>query len=124
MFEKTAGHLQYSRTMNFLYDAIRYVSHFMQDFTPQISMAIAATIFFIYGGNIHGAIRTSMQKLHFLVRLSLFTLICAFGYGLVTVYLAKAFEEILIRLGDLYYAPIVIGTFLLVGFLAERKRQM
>lgn len=110
--------------MNFLADTIGFFSHAIRPFVPQIGMAIAATFFFVYGGNIHGVIRKSMQKYHFLVRLSLFTVICAFGYGAATVYAAVLVGKLLGTLNDIYLFPIVLCIFLLIGFLAERKKQM
>jgi hypothetical protein len=116
--------LQYSAPMDFLTDTLRFFSNLIRPFVPQIGMAIAATFFFVYGGNIHSVIRKSMQQHHFLIRLSLFTVICAFGYGAVTVYTAVILGKLLNGLGDVFLFPVVLTTFLCIGFLAERKKQM
>lgn len=110
--------------MNFLNDMVLSLSRLVTQHLETIAAALSATFFFIYGGTIHGLLRKSMQKYHFLVRLVVFTLLCAFVYGLLTVYTAVLLEKILACLGPLYLAPIVIGLFLLIGFLAERKKQM
>ena len=110
--------------MEFLEELIAQASHGLRHYNSQIAMAMAATIFFIYGGGIHTFIRKTMAAYHFVVRLAIFAIICAFGYGLITVYSAKLIAFLLQQLTDLYYVPLVLAVFLLVGFLADLKKKM
>jgi len=81
-----------------------------------------AVLLVVYGGELNAAVRRIMQPYHFMFRMSAFILLCTFGYGALAVYGQLAINFGLIHLNKNWFASIVIVTFLVLSFLAERKR--
>jgi hypothetical protein len=100
------------------------LSHFLRPHTDKIAISLAATIFFLYGSQIHDLVKGLIKDLPFLVRLAILVLVCAFGYGLIAVAFTKLCELGLSALSDMLLAPVVSGLFLLIGLLAEKKKAM
>ncbi|NCP66302.1 MAG: DUF3392 family protein [Paraglaciecola sp.] len=67
-----------------------------------------------------GSLRLRAQ--HFIVRTSVFVLVCAFGYGLLTVYATPFVKLGLNMIPVLYRGISIVGVFLLLGYLAEHRR--
>ena len=96
----------------------------MAPFIPQISIAIIATLLTIFGEDLNKSIKRHLRPTHFFTRLLIFVLVCAFGYGALSVFMTRLITEMLSCVGSLALAPIVIGVFLIIGYLAEHKNQM
>lgn len=108
--------------MQFVYHAILWLSDRLRPHLDQVAMSFAATILFLYGSQIHGVVKRQIQGLHFFFRLLLLVLLCAFGYGTLTVGFTVLCRRGLNMLDSIYLAPVIIGLFLLIGWLAERKK--
>lgn len=89
-----------------------------------IAMMIMATLLVIYGNNINQAIRRQLAGMHFVFRTLLFVLICAFGYGFATVWLTPVLAQLIAQLNTLYLPVAVLAIMLVLGILAERKKQI
>ena len=90
----------------------------------QIAYGMIAAVLFIYGNDINAWIRRHVKFKHFFARLTVFVLVCAFGYGAATVFLANILANFLNRLDHYSLAPVVLLTFVIIGILAERRNQM
>jgi hypothetical protein len=53
-----------------------------------------------------------------------FVLLCAFGYGALSIYAAKFVKMLLGQLDNLWLAPVIVVSFLVIGLLAEHKRKI
>lgn len=100
------------------------LSRAARDHLPAISMAMVATCLAVFGNDINGAIRKRIRNCNFFVRALIFVMVCAFGYGLFTVVLASILTGLLAEFGNILLAPAVVAVFVLVGILAERKKQI
>ncbi|RUO65212.1 Protein of unknown function [Pseudidiomarina planktonica] len=89
-----------------------------------VAMMIMATLLVIYGNAINQGIRRQLGGMHFIFRTLLFVLICAFGYGLATVWLTPFIAGLLAQVPSIYLALVCVGIMLTLGVLAERKRQI
>ena len=107
--------------MGFLVEGM---SQFIRPYVREISLALIATILALYGSYINDAVKSLMKNYHFIVRFSVFVLLCAFGYGALSVYAAKFVKLLLLHINDLWLAPMVIVSFLLIGLLAEHKKKI
>ena len=110
--------------ISFIYHAILNLSAFLRPHLHQVALSLAATILFLYGEQIHGVVKGLIKELHFIFRLVILVLVCAFGYGTIAYAFSKFCEAGLRELDSLYLSPVVIGLFLLIGLLAERKKAM
>ncbi|GHE98770.1 DUF3392 domain-containing protein [Thalassotalea profundi] len=90
----------------------------------QTALAIIATLLVIFGNDINNMVRQLVRKQHFIIRSLLFVLVCAFGYGLVTVYLTGLLNQQLNKIPSLYIVPSVFLIFLALGMYAQKQRHI
>ncbi|RUO34914.1 DUF3392 domain-containing protein [Aliidiomarina soli] len=88
-----------------------------------VSLMVVATLLVLYGNNINAAVRRQIHHYHFVLRTTLFILLCAFGYGLLTSLLTPFLARQLAQLPNYYLAPVVLIVTITLGVLAERKGQ-
>ena len=100
------------------------LSELITEHRLQIAYGMIAAVLFIYGNDINSWIRRHVKFKHFFARLAVFVVICAFGYGAATVFLANILAEFLYKLDGYSLAPVVLLTFIIIGILAERRNQM
>lgn len=89
-----------------------------------ITLALVATLLVIYGDQINNFVRRLLRHYPRLIRIMGFVVLCAFGYGLLTVLLTPVLANWFSLVSQKWLAPIVLAAFLLVGWLAERKNQV
>lgn len=104
-----------------LFDAL---SGWMAPYTDSIALALIATLLFIYGSDINRFIRRKLKSLNIVIRASVFIVVCAFGYGTVTVLAARYLGQMLDYIGSPMLAPMVVVFFVIVGVLAEGRNQI
>jgi hypothetical protein len=100
------------------------VSGWIRPWLWQTAMAMVATILVIYGEDLNGLARKTFRKQPFIVRLGIFTLLCAFGYGALAVFAAKGLALAFGSLDNVWLAPAVLLSFVGVGLLAQGRRQI
>ena len=67
-------------------------------------------------------IKRILAPYHFILRVSLFVVLCAFGYGALTLYGAPFLHHIIAYLPWKYQGAGFVFAFMFIGFLAERRR--
>jgi hypothetical protein len=100
------------------------LSQFMRKYLHEISAALVATFLALYGGYINEWMKSLMKNYHFIARFAVFVLLCAFGYGAISVYAALSVKLLLAQIADLWLAPTVVVCFLVIGLVAEKKRKI
>ena len=96
----------------------------LRTYQYQVALAIIATLLVIFGNNINSAIKRLIIKQHFIVRTSIFILVCAFGYGLLTVWLTNLLAQQLAKVPNLYLLPFVFIIFFTLGMYAQKQRHI
>lgn len=89
-----------------------------------IAFMIVATLLVLYGNTINGLVKRAISHYHFVVRVLIFILLCAFGYGLLTTLITPFVASQLASLPNLYLSPVVVIITVALGVLAERKKQV
>ena len=84
--------------------------------------SLVATLMVIYGGAIHQRIRRLFRGLPILARFFAFVVICAAGYGWLSIMLVRLTVDVLSQCSPSLVLACVSGGFLLVGWLAQRRR--
>lgn len=100
------------------------ITHFLRQHLHDIAVAIIATLLVIFGSDINRSIKGLVKRNHFVVRLAVFVLVCAFGYGLATVFLADLLVSLLRSIPGRFLAVWILLLFVLLGLVAERRRQI
>lgn len=108
--------------MNSLHHTIVDLSGLIRVHLDMVSMSLIATTIFLYGEEIHGLVKRQIEGCPFLLRILILILVCAFGYGAITVACTRLCRQLLSFLDSSYLSPVVLGLFLIIGVLAERKK--
>jgi len=103
-------------------DVLGDFSRWLSDYYQQMSLMLVATALVVYGDLINKHVKRVLAPYHFVIRTSAFVLLCAFGYGLLTIYGAPFVQHVLAYLPWQYQGVAYIASFVLLGFLAERRR--
>ncbi len=106
--------------MNWILDGVVGLSAWLKPLSGHIALAFVATLLVIYGGAINRALRGFVKSYPFILRVAAFMLLCTLGYGLVVVWGAAQLKLVLIQIPNVWFSPLVILSFILIGVLAER----
>ncbi|MCG8603429.1 DUF3392 domain-containing protein [bacterium] len=105
-------------------DTFLSLSNWMRPYVYQISLALVTTLAVIYSSSINRSIRRQIRGLHFFMRTLIFVFVCTFGYGAAIVFVTPHISDMLRSLDRNWLAPIVVLSFLLLGVLGEKNKQM
>lgn len=110
--------------MELLQNIAVFFSEWMRPHLKMISLAIVATLLTIYGGHLNELVKKAVSGHHFLFRFFIFVLVCAFGYGVLTISISYLAAKLLASLTNVQLSPVIIGIFFFIGLLAERKNHI
>lgn len=110
--------------MNFISDVLVQIAGVIRPYNSDIALALVASLLVIAGGDINQFIKNLIRSTHFIVRMTIFILVCTFGYGALTVLLTNIIKTQLAALPSVYLPLAVLGCFIILGIYAERKRQV
>jgi len=110
--------------MSFMSGLLMDLGNVMRSYNSDIALAFVASLLVIVGGDINRYIKGLVRSTHFLVRMSVFIVVCTFGYGALTLILTKVITIQLAALSSLYLPLVIISSFIVLGIYAERKRQI
>lgn len=96
----------------------------VRPYINEIAMAIIATLLVLFGNDINSAIRALVKRYHFVIRTLAFVLICAFGYGLLTVWITPLFAGVLLKLSFKWLLPTIVLVFIGLGMFAQKQRHI
>jgi len=100
------------------------VGQWFRPYQYQAALAVVATVLVIFGNNINGAIKRLIAKQHFIIRTLVFVIVCAFGYGLLTVWLTSFFALQLAKIPTPYLLPCLSIVFFGLGIYAQKQRHI
>ena len=98
------------------------LSRALSPYYTEMSIMLMATILVVYGDIINGHVKRILAPYHFIIRVSLFVVLCAFGYGALTLYGAPFLKHVIAYMPWQYQGAGFVASFMLIGFLAERRR--
>ncbi len=103
---------------------MQQLSEWLRPNLEPIALAMIATLLVMFGNDLNKWVRKSVRRYHFFVRLLVFILVCAVGYGLATVFMTKLLAQMLGGLSNHYLAIVVGAIFIGLGLLAEERNQL
>ncbi|MCW8109147.1 DUF3392 domain-containing protein [Alteromonas ponticola] len=106
------------------YSFLASISKALSAYFPEMSLMVMATLLVIYGDVINGHLKRLFAPYHFVIRTTLFVLVCAFGYGALTLYGAPLVLHIIKFLPWMWQGIGFIVVFIALGIMAERRRYM
>ena len=99
-------------------------SQTLRPYLYKIAMAITAACLVLFGDHVNGWIREMVKGYNFVIRLMVFIIVVTFGYGILTLMLAKILEQALDMIPSLYLCPTLIVIFVIIGIIAEEKKHI
>lgn len=106
--------------MSSIAEYLLQATQWLKPYSLQMSIALIATILVIYGNAINRTVRVFVKPYPFVIRITAFVLLCTLGYGALTVWGASQIRNLMTMIPNLFFAPVMLLAFILLGFLAER----
>jgi len=97
------------------------LSEEMRPHLSKIAVAIALTMLAIWGNDINRRVKRLVNNWPFIVRVLVFVLLVAFGYGAASLAISHFLGNFLMLLDSRFLGIFVISIFVLIGVLAEHK---
>ena len=89
-----------------------------------IALGVVATLLVIYGDDINRLVKRNVAKKNLLIRMAAFIALCSVGYTLLTVHLTRWLEGVLTNFEPRSIPIVILGVFILLSYLAQRKDQV
>lgn len=99
---------------------IQTLASHVRPHTDDIALALIATLLVIFGDTINDLVRKLVRSQPMWIRVGVFIALCTFGYGALSVWLTPVLDSYLRTLSAGMFLSVVIGSFVAVGFMAER----
>jgi hypothetical protein len=96
----------------------------IRPYVGEVALAVVASILVIYGEAINDMVKQAFKSWHVIFRVLVFMVVCAFGYGALTVLATQLLRGFLAELSNTQLTIVIAGFFFLVGILAQKKRQI
>lgn len=110
--------------MDILNEILWRSGHWVLAHIGNIALALVATLLVIYGDYLNRFIKRQLRPYPRLLRILGFVLMCAFGYGALTVFFTPILATWLAQIPVQWLAPSILIFFLFIGWMAERKQQI
>lgn len=110
--------------MNLINDLLNILARWIRPHLRDVCTALVACLLVLYGEDINRWISRKIKVDQLLFRIAIFVAICAFGYGILSVALSALFQEAFLYMDRRLMAPAVLAAFLVVGFIAQRRRHI
>lgn len=105
-------------------DALISIGSWFSVHLDAVAMTLATALMIFSASFVTKKIRERVRRYPWVVRISVFILMCAVGYGLLTLFVGKAIAWFLGGLSQEALALMVIMAFIGVGVVAENKREI
>ncbi|MEN9464063.1 MAG: hypothetical protein RL217_244 [Pseudomonadota bacterium] len=103
-------------------DIVFEIANYVRPYSLQIAFALVATTLILSAGAINGAVRNLMKSWNVVLRVLVFILLCAVGYGVLASWLTHFLQGYLRGLaGDMFVLQVSLA-FIVLGIVAERKQ--
>ena len=98
------------------------IASYVRPYSAQIAFALVATTLILSAGSLNGAVRNMMKSWNVVLRVLVFILLCAVGYGVLASWLTQLLQGYLRGLaGDMFVLQVSLA-FIVLGIVAERKQ--
>jgi len=103
-----------------LHSLLNDASAWLKPYSAEMAVAFVATLLVIYGDSFNRVVRVFVKPYPMVLRISAFILLCTLGYGAITVWGSGQLNALILTLPNVYFAPVVVTAFIVLGVLAER----
>ena len=104
-----------------LNDILLHLSSWMKGYLNQIVLSMVTTLLVIYGDTILNSVKKQIGSLKLFLRITLFVAFCAFGFSFITSVASPFISSWLSQASPELLPFVVILSYYLLGYLAQRK---
>ena len=101
-------------TINIITNLVNKIELYLRSWVlahmSQITTALTASLLVIFGDDVIRIVKNQVRHRHFLIRMLTFVLLCAFGFGMLAVFVAPGLARMLRYLGDRYVVLVVVAV--------------
>ncbi|BCS95780.1 hypothetical protein DSLASN_14120 [Desulfoluna limicola] len=108
--------------MNWINDSSIWLSGLARPHLATLSVAIVATSLVLAGDSINRFLKRRLGRTPLVLRMLIFSVACTVGYGALTVVAVPFIRHQLAGLSNSLLSPVLMGVFLAIGWIAERKK--
>ncbi|ALS98691.1 DUF3392 domain-containing protein [Lacimicrobium alkaliphilum] len=105
-----------------MHDVLFQLTQWLQPYYIEVAMTFVATLLVVYGDVVNKHIKRMLSPYPFVVRTLVFVLVCAFGYGAFILFVTPFFKQLILMIPSVYQGISIVSVFLLLGYMAERRR--
>lgn len=105
-------------------DFLTQVTRWLAPYFTEMSLMFMATLLVVFGDIINKQVKAMLSPCHFIIRVALFVLMCAFGYGALTLYGAPLVLHVIKFFPYYLQGTLFVTAFIAIGVFAERRRYM
>lgn len=91
---------------------------------PELVFGITSVILVLCGPHINRIFRKVTSKIHIILRFILYVILCCAGYGFITHYIYTALISFFRNLDNTALTISMLLSYLLLAFLAKRKKEI
>ena len=103
-------------------EILAQLTRWLTPYFSQMSLMLIATLLVVFGDLINNYVKQVLRPCHFIIRVSLFVLLCAFGYGALTLYGAPLVLHLVRFFPGYLQGAVFVSAFIAIGVFAERRR--
>tara|TARA_E500000331_G_scaffold10750_1_gene9918 strand:- start:71 stop:394 length:324 start_codon:yes stop_codon:yes gene_type:complete len=105
-------------------ELLAQLTRWLSPYFNQMSLMLVATLLVVFGDIINKYVKQVLKPCHFIIRVSLFVLLCAFGYGALTLFGAPFVLHLIHFFPGYLQGLVFVSAFFAVGLFAERRRYL
>ena len=108
-------------TIGWLSDQLIMFSLWLRPYLAQLILAMVASLLVIFGNDLMRLLKQQLGSLAWFLKVTLFVLFCAVGFGLLTSFLAPLLTALLAQMDDRWLGLLLVTAFYGIGVLAQKK---
>lgn len=102
--------------------ALLFAASFVRTYLHEICFGITAVALMLFGPSINGAVRKITRKLNWVIRYSIFVLLCTVGYIFLSQALYRGVRHLLLLCGGSLRVAVTVGIFLVLAYIAKEQK--
>ena len=102
--------------------ALFYCASFIRTYVHEICFGITAVTLMLFGPNVNGSVRRLTRKLHWLLRYTIFVLLCTVGYVFLSQAIYRATKRLLLMCSPPFLVLVTVGIYLILAWIAKEQR--
>ncbi|WP_019894639.1 DUF3392 family protein [Hydrogenovibrio halophilus] len=108
-------------TIGWLSEQLIAFSLWLRPYLGQLVLAMVASLLVIFGNDLMALLKQQLGSLAWFLKVTLFVLFCAVGFGLLTSFFAPLLTALLDQLDRRWLGLVVVAAFYGIGWLAQKK---